>query len=291
MRAAESFTLVVEALGGHSPKSTFEAIRVLGGIGTLEAGAAIIRYIQNGSDCRPGLAEPALFNCYHGDPCQLARATLAADDVARPVLARVLAEVAIPGMPYDFAGLAADSNPDVRASAARILSASRPPGAVAGLRALAGDPIWFVRLRAIVALGALHEAGAIPTLIEGACDRHRLVRSRAASVLGAIDGEELRIIRLVETTHDRYALQALISDMERTGKLERMASMVVDGGPHLEEALLAIIRSGAVRMLTEIAESHSEQQVRQRLQKLLVDGRKVVSLPLQHVPEEAWSEL
>jgi hypothetical protein len=97
MRAAESFPLVVEALGGHSRKSTFEAVRVLGGIGTPEAGAAIIRYIQNGSDCRPGIAEPALFKCYHGDPCQLARATLSADDAVRPVLARVLAEVAIPG--------------------------------------------------------------------------------------------------------------------------------------------------------------------------------------------------
>jgi HEAT repeat protein len=213
-----------------------------------------------------------------------------ADDLERPVLARVLAEVAIPGMPYDFNGLAADSNPDVRASAARILSAARPPGALDGLRTLAGDPTWFVRLRAIVALGGLNDTGAIPTLIEGACDRHRLVRSRAASVLGAIDGEELRIIRLVEKTNDRYALQALIADMERSGKLERMASMVVDGGPHLEEALQAIIRSGAVRMLTEMAGSHSKQHVRQRLQKLLADGRRVVSRPLQHVPEESWSK-
>jgi len=290
MRAAESFPLVVEALGTHSPETTVESVRVLGGIGTPEAGAAIVRYIKNGSDCRPGIAEPALFNCYHGDPCQLARATLMADDLERPVLARVLAEVAIPGMPYDFNGLAADSNPDVRASAARILSAARPPGALDGLRTLAGDPTWFVRLRAIVALGGLNDTGAIPTLIEGACDRHRLVRSRAASVLGAIDGEELRIIRLVEKTNDRYALQALIADMERSGKLERMASMVADGEPHLEEALQAIIRSGAVRMLTEMAGSHSKQHVRQRLQKLLADGRRVVSRPLQHVPEESWSK-
>jgi hypothetical protein len=269
MRAPESLFLIVQALEDPCEDTVLDAVRALGSIGTPAAGAAIVERLGRAPELPLGIVVPALSNCYRGDAAGLLRATLEAADQSRPILARVLAEVAVPELSGDLAILTHDSNPDVRASAARILAVARPPGTAGLLCDLARDEAWFVRLRSMPALGALRDPYVMPVLIEGLCDRNRLVRLRAASALAAMDGKEHLILRLVEGTGDRYALQALVGALDRAGKLRLMVDALGETGAQLEQPLLAILRGGATRTLTEAARTHPQERVRRRLRDIL----------------------
>src|SRR5262249_9461809 len=146
--------------------------------------------------------------------------------------------------------LADDGDADVRASAARMLAVVRPKRSAQLLCTLARDKVWFVRLRAMLALGALRDPYTLPVLLEGLCDRNRLVRLRAASALAAMDGMEHRVLALVEKTGDRYALQALVGALDRAGKVRRIMDALENGDAGAEESLAAIVRGGAVRIVT-----------------------------------------
>ena len=269
MRAPESLSLIVQALEDPCQDTALDAVRALGSIGTPAAGAAIVLRLGRAPELPLGIVEPALLNCYRGDAAGLLRATLEAADHSRPILARVLAEVAVPETSGDLAILATDPNADVRASVARILAVARPPGAAGLLSELARDPVWFVRLRSMLALGALQDPYLLPVLVEGLCDRNRLVRLRAASALAAMDGQQHLILRLVEGTGDHYALQSLVGALDRAGKLRPLVDALGEAGAHRESTLLAILRGGATRILAEAARAHPQERVRLRLRDML----------------------
>ena len=85
---------------------------------------------------------------------------------------------------------------------------------------LANDPEWFVRLRAVVAVGFLEDKRKVRVLLRAVCDLNRHVRQRAAAILAKMDPDLQDIIAKIVATEDRYALQAFISELERTGRFE-----------------------------------------------------------------------
>jgi len=271
MQLPQGLPALAETLDDPSDDVILDAIRALGLVGTPEAGNRIVeRLARRPVQCPALLLQAALANCFRGNPSRLASLIPPADDGVRPILTRALAEVAKPGTAGDLRDLVTDPLPDVRASAARILSAVRPPYLVTALAELAGDAEWFVRLRAMVALGDLRQAYTVPVLLQGLCDANRLVRLRAASALAQIDGEELPILHMAMQTSDRYALQALVSELERSGRIVRLANSLENTEAQVAEAALAAaLHGGAARILTDLMLNHRSARVRERLSAIM----------------------
>jgi HEAT repeat protein len=197
------------------------------------------------------------------------------DDTLRPLLARALSEVADQRILKHLRDLALDPLAEVRASAARIIAVLKPPSALRILPILADDPEWFVRLRAAAAAGAIRRNNAIPMLVALLCDRNRFVRLRAASELASFRGEEEQILRAVVETKDGYAMQSLISELERSGRLMEM----VDGlaadirAASIAYVLRVMLQNGFALTILDLMIHHPKDQVRQELAGILISSK------------------
>jgi HEAT repeat protein len=272
MRAPESIAALAEALRDATGELAVEAVHALGQTGAPTAADAILaRLARTPIVCPPQVLQEALISCYRSDAAALFPRVLEADDGLRPILARVLAEVADPRLGGDVGALAADPIAEVRAAAARLLAVTRPHHALLTLARLAGDKEWFVRLRAVVALGDLCDRRGIPVLVQGLCDSNRLVRLRAAASLVRFDGLEEQLLRLATRTRDRYALQALVSEMERAGLIGHLVEQLADDDRRLavQPALVAAVRGGSIHMLVDLLLHHPDRRVRARLARVL----------------------
>src|SRR5579884_2988758 len=136
-------------------------------------------------------------------------------------------------------------NPEVRASSARGLAHAEPLVGIAALSELAMDEVWFVRLRAVVSLAALRHPASLPALLSTICDINRTVRHRSASALAQLPKDLLPVIvDRVAATGDKYALHALISELERIGEcsglmlqLSDREALISDSGRNLLRAV------------------------------------------------------
>lgn len=272
MRMPEAIPALAEALDDRDAETRIAAARGLGRSGMPQAAEAILERLRFGLlrvPERPLLN--ALLHSARPRPEILLPYLRTADDAVRPLLARVLGEIATPELEEDLLLLASDPLAEVRASAARALAHARPRLALTALGSLAGDPEWFVRLRAVVALGVLEDARTIPVLIETLCDPNRYVRLRSAAALAGLQVHLEEIIRQVLHTRDRYALQAFVSELERTGALPRLVEALVDPlrQQPAAEALLGALRAGTLRHLLDTMTRHPQVRVRKAVARLL----------------------
>jgi HEAT repeat protein len=158
---------------------------------------------------------------------------------ARELLARVLAEVATADLGDELLMLATDELPEVRASAARALAVVPEPFALWALGRLIEDREWFVRLRAVVALAAHKESGRTRLLLRALCDANRNVRQRAAWALARIEPNLEAVLAEVVATRDNYALQAFISELERSGAMQDVIhSLEVESAHGVAQSIL-----------------------------------------------------
>jgi HEAT repeat protein len=132
----------------------------------------------------------------------------------------------------------------------------------------------------MVALGDLHDPAAITVLLGGLCDINRLVRLRAASALAGVDGHEQGILHLATVTKDRYALQVLVSEMQRTGKFSRMVEALATDSlrASAESGLRMAIAGGANRMLLNLMLRHPNASVRENLARILAQSSETAVL-------------
>jgi HEAT repeat protein len=277
MRMPEAIPALAEALDDRDAETRIAAARGLGRSGMPQAAEAILERLRFGLlrvPERPLLN--ALLHSARSRPEILVPYLRTADDAVRPLLARVLGEIATPELQEDLLLLAADPLAEVRASAARALAHARPRLALTALGSLAGDPEWFVRLRAVVALGVLQDPRTIPVLIETLCDPNRYVRLRSAAALAALEDHLDEIIRQVLHTRDRYALQAFVSELERTGALPRLVEALVDPlrQEYAAEALLGALRAGTMRHLLDTMTRHPRVPVRKAVARLLARSKE-----------------
>jgi HEAT repeat protein len=110
---------------------------------------------------------------------------------------------------------------------------------------LATDPEWFVRLRAVVALGQIENVGKIRILLRSLCDVNRHVRQRAAWALARMEPQLEQILEDVVATNDDYALQAFISELERSGAIEKIIGVLAGSGEYSVQTTLREVVEGA----------------------------------------------
>ena len=80
-----------------------------------------------------------------------------------------------------------------------------------------------------MALASSHHHGRIRPLLRALCDPNRHVRQRAAWALAQIEPYLNSILRQVVETKDNYALQALVSELERSGAMDKVVEALQPG--------------------------------------------------------------
>ena len=277
MRCPEAIPALAEGLDDENEQVAVAAARGLGRYAMPEAAEPILERLEHGRLRRlpANVLQSALYHCCRDRPSLLLHALHFTDDRLRPLLARVLAEVASAELGEDLVQIASDPLPEVRASAARAMAGARPRLALAALQQLAADSEWFVRLRAVVALGMLQDARAIPVLLETLCDPNRFVRLRAAGALSRLEGHEEEILVRAIRTRDRYALQALVGEMQRSGAMLTVLNGLADPRrrQRSQRILLAAVRAGAPRLLLDAVLHHASWRVRTQAVRLLADSQ------------------
>lgn len=264
-RAPEALVALAEGLDSRDMETRSASVRGLGKLATAAAASQILQRIDaDALDLPWNVVKNALLNCCAAYPGVLIRHMYGgADDAKGPrsdrssriheMLARVLCEIADDASWNDLVLMAGDPSAEVRASAARGLARAAPTFALAPLAQLALDREWFVRLRAVVALGSFTDNGSTPVLLRLLGDRNRLVRQRAAWAL--IRSRQLVAHVLNETVRsgDSYALQALVSELDRCGQYDATLTKLTEGR-HAE-----LVRAmEAARMRLTPAEPHPQ---------------------------------
>jgi HEAT repeat protein len=249
-RAMEAIPALAEGLDSPLSETRIAAVRGLGRIARIEAAIPILDRILAGQfDAPERSLKTSLVNCCRTDPHVLMKYIEHAEGAVRALLARVLGELASPELGEELLILAADPLPEVRASAARALGNTSTSYSLPALHSLASDPEWFVRLRAVVALGQIENIGKIKILLRALCDANRHVRQRAAWALARMEPQLEQILEDVVATKDDYALQAFVSELERSGAINNIVSRF-DGSHHdsAETALMEVVTKARERV-------------------------------------------
>jgi HEAT repeat protein len=248
-RAMEAIPALAEGLDSRLRETRIAAVRGLGRTARMEAAIPILDRIVTGQfDAPERSLKNALVNCCRTYPEVLVSYVEQTTGPIRELLARVLGELASPELGEELLVLAADSLPEVRASAARALGNTNTSYTLPALHSLASDPEWFVRLRAVVALGQIENIGKIKILVRTLCDANRHVRHRAAWALARMEPQLDQILEDVVDTKDDYALQAFVSELERSGAIEKIVSGF-DGSDHSAEiALMEVVAEARKRV-------------------------------------------
>lgn len=231
-RAFEAIPPLAEALDSNSSETRIAAVRGLGRIARMDAAIPILERMLTRLDVPEHTLKSALVKCCSLHPGILVNYVERSHGPVRQLLARVLGELASPDLGEDLLVLAADPLPEVRGSAARALGRTNTSFTLSALHSLANDPEWFVRLRAVVALGEIENIGKIRTLLQALCDINRYVRQRAAWALARMEPQLEQILEDVVATNDEYALQAFISELERSGAIDKVVSAMELGPGH-----------------------------------------------------------
>jgi len=253
-RAPEAIPALAEALDAPTEETRIAAVRGLGRTGLPQAAVRLLDRLVAGDLRVPEHAlKNALASCCQNRPSLLVKYVNQSTGRTRELLSRVLGELATPELGEDLIILASDPLPEVRASAARSLGRAHPSIALPTLAVLATDAQWFVRLRAVVALGGIDHPARIRPLLRALCDLNRYVRQRAAWALARIEPELNDILAQVVDTQDNYALQAFVSELERSGTIEKVVhALEGDAGQNsAHDALLQALTLG--RKKVEVA--------------------------------------
>jgi HEAT repeat protein len=272
MRVPEAVPALAEGLDDANEECRIAATWGLGRLGLPRAAVPILERLSNGRlEVPSSLLLDALINNCRATPALILTFLMKSVEKAKPLLARVLGEIATPDLDQGLLLLASDESSEVRASAARALACARPRLAVSVLAGLVDDEEWFVRLRAVVALGELEDPRTISILLRGLCDRNRQVRIRSACGLSRLTDQLEDILCLALKTQDLYAIQELVSELERSGSIFELVSALGDERRRAkaEAALLAALRGGCRRILLDLVLHHENWRIRGVLARLL----------------------
>ncbi len=218
-RAAEAVAALSEALDSPGMETRIAAVRGMGKLGLPEAAQPMLERLADGRLVVPWpVLKNALLTCCASKPELLVTYLRVTRGTQRELLARVLGEIADSSVTEELLVLAVDPSAEVRAAAARGLAHGDSNVAILALAMLAEDAEWFVRLRAVVALAAFHGDRANAALIQALGDRNRQVRQRAACALMKEPDSLWATLRQVVDAGDNYGLQAVVTELERSGR-------------------------------------------------------------------------
>jgi hypothetical protein len=103
------------------------------------------------------------------------------------------------------------------------------------------------------------------------CDRNRQVRIRSACGLSRLKNHLEDVVSLALKTQDAYAVQELVSELERSGGIFEIVTALGDPRRRnkAEAALLPALRGGCRRILLDLALHHDDWRTRGTLARLL----------------------
>src|SRR6202046_4540280 len=247
-RAMEAIPPLAAGLYSRLREPRIAAVRGLGRTARMEAAIPILDRIVSGRfDAPERSLKNALVNCCRSSPEVLVVYVDRTHGPVRELLARVLGELASSELGEELLVLAADVLPEVRASAARALGNTNAAYTLPALHSLAADPEWFVRLRAVVALGQIENTGKISILLRALCDANRHVRQRAAWALARMEPQLHQILEDVVETKADYALQAFVSELERSGAIEKIVRGLGSSDHNSAEGAWMEVVAGAIK--------------------------------------------
>ena len=201
----------------------------------------------------------------------------------RALAARAVSELPEPATFDQVQEFAFDPDEEVRAQMARILGRTADPRAAPLLVSLAQDPVWFVRLRALAGIGELNRPECLDAVLHGTRDSHFQVRQRAASTLARLAAKPLPVLRYLANAGDRYALEAYLSQLGRSGLLWRTIALLrsaqAEERQDAASVLGAALRAGATQEFLYALETHPDFRVRLKVARLLVQQGTPELLP------------
>ena len=265
---------LLDLLRHPSPELRQTAARALAAIGDPAAASALLECAAESSlPIHPTMWMRLVVGCRipAGDLIPL----LDDDRVpVRAMAARALAELPEPAAFDRVQQFAFDPDDEVRAQMARVLGRTADRRAAPLVVALAHDPSWFVRLRALAAMGELNRPECLDAALHGTRDSHFQVRARAALTLARLGAKPIPTLRYLVNAGDRYALEAYLSLLGRSGLLWHTIALLllprVDARDHAAALLGAALRAGAAQELLYALEAHPDSRVRPRVARLLV---------------------
>lgn len=180
------------------------------------------------------------------------------------------------------------SGTDVRAQSTLALGKIGDPDDVPTLLACSRDEAWPVRAQAANALGMIGEVSALARLKEMGSDEAWWVRRNACFALANMGPNgETALIELLHSD-DRYARDRAAATMEARGftrRAIRNLSKPGKRGAKARDAVVTLVKIGAVRYLKDLAETLPDGDNRNILRKMLED-RGVLDVPLETIPPD-----
>jgi HEAT repeat protein len=238
-RAPEVLPTLIAALDSPSASLRTTAVRALGRTGLPQAATVLLERVAAGSLAAPAaVLKHALVAACRTDPTVLLPFLRDAHKPQYELLCHIAGEVASDKLADELMLLSGDRAPEIRAAAARAVCRVDKKIALPLLAELSMDDVWYVRLRAVMSLAQIRDPEARDALVRTLCDTTRLVRQRSAVALVEYETDLPGIAAATVATGDKYAAQALVSHLERCGKLEGVLDACSrDGCSDVREAL------------------------------------------------------
>jgi len=174
-----------------------------------------------------------------------------------------------------------DPEADVRARAAFALGSIGDPTSAPFLTGALKDPNWAVRAMAAKALGRLKEEDSIDALSASLVDQQWWVRANTAEALKNKGARGMGALLSMLDSKDAYAAQQAVQMLQESGVLDEMiARLASEDGSQRQQALdimAKLVKLKRTDLLTEMAHTHPEASIRQRLAIIL--GLRVQPLP------------
>ena len=277
----------------HRAQSEIQAavLNALDLLGDPEAIEGLVSFLiqRRPRETRPVLS--ALIRCGEGASDRLLPFLDHPLPLVRAVVAAALAEVVSPRDVTALIPSAADADPEVRAKVARALGRTGDPRAFEAVERLAVDPVWYVRLQAIDAFSRIRLPEVHDRLLWAMRDRDWRVRQKAATAIHKFITDPVYLLeRIREELDDRYALEALITVLEREGKtweaINRICSPISLVRENSQELIIELLRAQKFAATLSAIELHPDRAVRRELLRLVDEhAGSSARAPLQELLE------
>ena len=273
IRSPRASEALIKVMDDPAPEVRLRAARALGGIG---GAAAVSKLIA-------ALAEPNRWSAMRIADILTDIGEEAVDDLIRemgelPVASRLLViDVfgrvrSLKAIPV-LRDLLADAEPDIRARAAHALGQIGDPGSATDLIGCLSDEAWPVRAMAAKALGRIPGNEQVEALCEALTDSEWWVRANAAEALKH-KGEQGKdaLVGMLDSS-DTYASEQAVLMLQESGVLDTLISQLDSEEKAIRDrSLFVLARMVDLRrthLLTDMAERHPDQRIRQLLTMLL----------------------
>lgn len=274
MQVHEALPDILRLLADGNTEMRLAALRALELLGDPEAVEALVKALPAVKHTAWRLVWAALISCARPQPERLLAHLSHPEPRVRAVAAAVLGEVGSPALLEKLVACVGDAEPEVRSKVAWALGRSGSLRAVSVLVQRTQDPVWFVRVQAVGALGSLGDREAHEPLMVSARDANLWVRQKAAAALYLLWRDPSYLIDLLrEGTPDRYALQALVSELEWRGVTWEAINQVNASLPSVREQSRELVQRlvavGAYTPVLYAIEMHPDTELRLALLDLV----------------------